>query len=446
MSLPSAGRSPRPSPPPMCCCSPAAPCFAAATPTTAWPSPAPSPPRSSRWSRPHSPRIRHGSSPKAASPPTMSRSVASASGAPRSSANCSLAWCRSSAPSRRHPKPSVSRPSCSPATSVTTTPSPRSSTSSPDADELPPTRSIHHSQKETADMTNVGWIGLGAMGSPMASFVAKAGHAGTAFDIDPQKAVALAGDGVKPAATISDAAADADVLVLMVATAEQAESVLYGDGKAAAALKPGSVVLLMATVGPAAVEDWAQRLAVTDVQVVDAPVSGGAARAGQGDLLIMVSGSESALATVQPMLDVMARNAPVVGTAPGEGKKGKLVNQLLCGVHVAVAAEALAYAEALGLDAGDTWEVLRPGAAASFMLDDSGARMIDNPNNDIRSATDIFVKDMGLVTETARAKAYPTPLASAAEQLFLAGRRAGLGRADGSSLIQIVRGTATGSA
>jgi 3-hydroxyisobutyrate dehydrogenase len=193
-------------------------------------------------------------------------------------------------------------------------------------------------------MTTVGWIGLGAMGSPMASFVAKAGHAVTAFDIDPQKAAALAGDGVQAAATISDAAANADVLVLMVATAEQAESVLYGDGKAAAALKPGSVVLLMATVGPAAVQDWAKRLQPSGVEIVDAPVSGGAARAGQGDLLIMVSGSRAALATVQPLLDVMARNAPVVGAHPGDGQKVKLVNQLLCGVHIAVAAEALAYA------------------------------------------------------------------------------------------------------
>ena len=92
----------------------------------------------------------------------------------------------------------------------------------------------------------------------------------TAFDIDPQRAVALAGDGVRAAATIGDAAAHADVLVLMVATAGQAESVLYGDGKAAAALKPRSVVLLMATVGPAAVEDWARRLAVTGVDIVDA--------------------------------------------------------------------------------------------------------------------------------------------------------------------------------
>ena len=248
---------------------------------------------------------------------------------------------------------------------------------------------------------------------------------------------------MKQADTVAAAANGADVLVLMVATAQQAESVLWGEGNAAAALKPGAVVLLMATVGPAAVEDWAKRLEPAGVEIVDAPVSGGAARAGQGDLLIMVSGSEAALGVARPLLDVMARNAPVVGSRPGDGQKVKLVNQLLCGVHIAVAAEALAFAEALGLDAGPTWEVLRDGAAASFMFDDRGARMIDNPNNEVRSAIDIFVKDMGLVTAAARANSYPAPLASAAEQLYLAGRRAGLGRADDSSLIQVLRGTAT---
>jgi len=139
------------------------------------------------------------------------------------------------------------------------------------------------------------------MGAPTAAWVARAGQPVTAIDIDidididPQKAVSLAADGVKPAATISDAATDADVLVLMVATAGQAESVLYGDGRGRAVLK-------------------------------------------------------------------------------------------LCGVHIAVASEALAYAEALGLDAGATWEVLRHGAAAAFMLEDRAPGWSTTPNNDTKAA------------------------------------------------------------
>jgi 3-hydroxyisobutyrate dehydrogenase/putative dehydrogenase len=294
----------------------------------------------------------------------------------------------------------------------------------------------------TTSVVSVGWIGLGAMGGPMATCLAAAGLPVTAFDIDPTKAQALASQGVTPAVTIAEAAAGADVLALMVATAGQAESVLFGEGRAAEALRPGAVVLLMATVGPAAVQDFAARLAALGVELVDAPVSGGAARAGTGDLLIMVSGTPAAVSVVQPLLDAMAGNAPVVGDTAGDGQKVKLVNQLLCGVHIAVAAEALAYAEALGLEAGPTWEVLRHGAAASFMLDDRGARMIANPAHEIKSTIDIFVKDMGLVTDAAQARAYPTPLASVAEQLYLAGRRAGLGREDDSTVIQVLRGTA----
>ena len=123
----------------------------------------------------------------------------------------------------------------------------------------------------------------------------------------------------------------------------------------------------------------------------------------------------------------MARSAPYVGATPGDGQKVKLVNQLLCGVHIAAAAEALALAEAMQLDAAATWEVLRHGAAASFMLDDRGARMVHG-TDEVKSALDIFVKDMGLVTDAARAHSFPAPLASAAEQLYLAGHRAGLGR------------------
>jgi 3-hydroxyisobutyrate dehydrogenase len=230
----------------------------------------------------------------------------------------------------------------------------------------------------------------------------------------------------------------------MVATPDQVESVLFGDNPAADALAPGATVVVMATVGPAPVQRWAERLGQQQVDVVDAPVSGGVARAGTGDLLIMVGGAQPAVDRAQPLLDAMARSAPHVGTAPGDGQKVKLVNQLLCGVHIAAAAEALALAEAMELDPAATWEVLRTGAAASFMFDDRGERMVHG-TDEVKSALDIFVKDMGLVTDAARASSYPAPLANAAQQLYLAGSRAGLGRRDDSTVIEVLRGTAPAS-
>jgi 3-hydroxyisobutyrate dehydrogenase len=288
-------------------------------------------------------------------------------------------------------------------------------------------------------MSRVGWIGLGAMGLPMAGNVARAGHDVTAYDIDPGRAASLADDGVKPATSISQAATGAEVLVLMVATPAQVDGVLFGEDPATSSLDPGAVVMIMATVGPAAVQRWVERLGQQHVEVVDAPVSGGVRRAAEGDLLVMVGGADSAVQRVQPVLDAMAGHAPVVGPAPGDGQKVKLVNQLLCGVHIAAAAEALAYAEALGLDAAATWQVIREGAAASFMLNDRGERMVQ-PSDEVKSALDIFVKDMGLVLDAGRANSFPSPLASAAEQLFLAGHRAGLGRRDDSSVIEVLRG------
>jgi 3-hydroxyisobutyrate dehydrogenase len=289
-------------------------------------------------------------------------------------------------------------------------------------------------------MTRVGWIGLGAMGHPMASCAGRAGHEVTAYDIDPGRAASLAGDGVKSASTIAEAATGAEVLVLMVATPAQVESVLFGEDPAAPALEPGAVVMVMATVGPAPLQQWADRLAGQNVEIVDAPVSGGVRRAVTGDLLVMVGGSDSAVQRARPVLDAIAGHAPVVGSTPGDGQKVKLVNQLLCGVHIAAAAEALAFADALGLDARGCWEVLRDGAAASFMLDDRGERMLDEAF-ELKSALDLFVKDIGLVIDAARSNSFPAPLATAAEQLYLAGHRAGLGRRDDSSVIEILRGS-----
>ncbi|MBO0774850.1 MAG: NAD(P)-dependent oxidoreductase [Actinobacteria bacterium] len=283
----------------------------------------------------------------------------------------------------------------------------------------------------------VGWLGLGAMGGPMAARVAQAGHPVHGYDVVPGRAQSL--DGVSPAATAGAAASGADAVVAMVATPDQLAEALFGAAGAAGALAAGTVVVIMATVGPEAAVSAATRLAAQDVPVVDAPVSGGTARAAAGDLLIMASGAAAALERVRPLLDVLAGKAPVVGHSPGDGQRMKLVNQLLCGVHIAAAAEALAFAESLGLAAADCWEVLQDGAAASFMFGDRGARMIAGGFGHPRSALDIFVKDMGLVTAAAAQAGAPVPLAAAARDLYDDGHDRGLGRLDDSAVIEVLR-------
>jgi 3-hydroxyisobutyrate dehydrogenase len=295
----------------------------------------------------------------------------------------------------------------------------------------------------------IGWLGLGAMGAPMASCLARAGHDVAGYDVVPGRAASLAAGGLRAADTVAAAARDADLVAVMVATPEQLEQVLSSlmgpagpdgpDGPDAPALAPGTIVMITATVGPEAVAAAAGRLAGPGVTVVDAPVSGGVARAAAGDLLIMVSGPADAVRHIQPVLDALARNAPVVGASPGDGQRMKLVNQLLCGVHIAAAAEALAFAAALGLDPAECWRVLRGGAAASFMFEDRGARMAEGQFDEVRSALDIFVKDMGLVGAAADEAGAWVPLAAAARRLYARGHDLGLGRLDDSALIEVLR-------
>jgi 3-hydroxyisobutyrate dehydrogenase len=148
----------------------------------------------------------------------------------------------------------------------------------------------------------------------------------------------------------------------------------------------------------------------------------------------MPAGAADDLAAVQPLLDALAETADPVGTEVGDGQRMKLVNQLLCGVHIAAAGEALALAAALGLDPARAWDTVRRGAAASFMLDDRGARMLqDEPP--VRSAVDIFVKDMGLVVEAARSAGMDAAVAAAAGARFAAAHDAGLGRSDDSRVV-----------
>lgn len=285
---------------------------------------------------------------------------------------------------------------------------------------------------------NVAWIGLGAMGAPMALVTAAAGHTVTAFDMNPAALEAVA-PSVASAPTAQEAATEADVVVIMVATGAQLNSVLFGEQGIASVLTSATRILVMSTVGPAAVESAATQLAPVTTHLVDAPVSGGVARAGTGDLLVMVGGAAEDIDFVAPLLEAMASNWPVVGSRVGDGQRFKVVNQLLCGVHIAAAGEALALADSMGLDVEQCHQVLNTGAAHSFMFNDRGTRMVTEDFDNVRSALDIFVKDMGLVTDAARQVAQPVPLASAAEQLYVRGRREGLGRKDDSIVYQLLK-------
>lgn len=291
----------------------------------------------------------------------------------------------------------------------------------------------------TTAPTSVAWIGLGAIGTPMARTAAAAGFPVAAFDLNPAAREALA-DVAAPAASARDAARGADVVAVMVATPEQLDAVLFGDEGIAEVLTDETTLLIMATVGPAAIEQTLTGLEGITARVVDAPVSGGAARAAQGDLLVMVGGEDSHVAAARPLLDALASNAPVVGQRPGDGQRFKIVNQLLCGVHIAAAGEALALADSMGLDLAQVHEVLGTGAAASFMFGDRGRRMVDGAFDDVRSALTIFVKDMGLVAEAAQGVGQEVPLASSAQQVYQRGSELGWDRRDDSIVYEVLRG------
>lgn len=286
----------------------------------------------------------------------------------------------------------------------------------------------------------VGFIGLGAMGAPMAVNLAKAGHAVRGFDVRPGAADSLVAAGGSAASSAADAARDAELLWLMVVSGEQAESVLFHGG-AAQALRErgeGAIVAMGCTQAPAHAVRTAERLAAMGLAALDAPVSGGTRGAGTGTLTIMCSGDEAALARARPVLDAMGQRVFDCGRAPGLGSTAKMINQLLCGVHIAAAAEALQLAELAGVSTATMHEIISASAGNSWMWGDRGPRMLqaDPP---VSSAVDIFVKDLGIVLGEARALKAGLPLSAAAMQMFLAASGLGHGAADDSQVIRAYR-------
>lgn len=283
-------------------------------------------------------------------------------------------------------------------------------------------------------------LGLGAMGLPMAQHLSET-FAVRGFDIAEERRHLAQDAGVRTADTAVAASQDADAVLVAVRNRAQLEDVLTGADGILPALRPGTTIIVTSTVGMDAI-GWADPV-VTEagMHLIDAPVSGGPARAGTGDLLVVVGAREAAWEAAGDVLEAMSSTLVRVGDAPGKGQAMKTVNQLLCGVHIAAAGEALALAGKLGLDIEQALGALLAGAAASFMLADRGTRMLrayDEDPVEVKSRLDIFVKDMGIVTDAAKKAGLAVPVAASAEQEYLIGLAQGMGAMDDSSVIRVV--------
>jgi L-threonate 2-dehydrogenase len=286
-------------------------------------------------------------------------------------------------------------------------------------------------------MAGIGFVGLGAMGLPMALRLVAAGFAVRGFDLKAAALDALTQAGGTRAASAAEAAAGTDALVLMVVNSAQARAVLF-DGGALAALKSSAVVILMATCAPADTAGIGEEVEAAGRRFVDAPVSGGVVGATGGTLTIMAAARNEVFAAARPLLAALGDKLFHVGERPGQGAMVKTVNQLLCGVHIAAAAEAFSLAGKAGIDRRILLEILSGSAASSWMLKDRGPRMLEDEPA-VASAVDIFVKDLSLVLDAGRAGKAALPLAAAAHQMFLAASGLGHGGADDSQVLRAYR-------
>lgn len=281
----------------------------------------------------------------------------------------------------------------------------------------------------------VGFIGLGAMGRGMAATLVRAGFRVQGYDVSPASLQSFAEAGGIPTASVAEAAADAGVLVIMVVSADQAEQVLFGAG-AAEALPAGSVVILSSTVSASFARRTAQRLEAHGLEMLDAPVSGGVAKAAEGALTIMASGRPAAFEKAGEVLETMAAQIYRLGETCGQGSTVKMVNQLLAGVHIAAAAEAIALGVKAGVDPQVLYDVISNSAGSSWMFQNRVPHMLSGDYTPL-SAVDVFVKDLGIVLETGKEIRFPLPLSATAHQLFLAAAAGGLGREDDAAVVKV---------
>ncbi len=278
-------------------------------------------------------------------------------------------------------------------------------------------------------------IGLGSMGYGMAASVLRAGHATFGFDINQAAMERFRSEGGEAGALI-EVAGDLDAVIVVVLNAAQTESVLFGSDGVVPKLMRGAVVMACATVPPDFARAMDSRCSQSGVLYLDAPISGGSAKAAEGRLSIMASGRPEAFAAARPVLDATAETVFELGDAAGAGSAMKAVNQLLAGVHIAAMAEALTFGMTQGVTPDQFLEVISKCAGTSWMLENRAPHIIAGDYTP-RSSIDIWPKDLGIVLDIARSAKFGAPITAAALQQFLAASGSGLGREDDAAVAKV---------
>lgn len=284
-------------------------------------------------------------------------------------------------------------------------------------------------------------LGLGSMGLGMAASLLKRGFAVTGYDPNAEALKRFAGGGGQGATSPAEAARGADVVLCVVVNAAQTETALFGQDGAAAVMAKGGIVVSSATMSPDAARTLAARCAELGLGYLDAPISGGAVRAAAGELTIMASGPAWVFQRLRPVLDAIAAKVYELGEDAGTGAAFKIVNQLLAGVHIAAACEAITFAKAMNLDIAKVYEVITASAGNSWMFENRVPHILDGDYAP-RSAVDIFTKDLGIVSDIGRGLKFPTPIAAMALQMFVMTAAAGMGRDDDASVARMIAGLA----
>ena len=286
-----------------------------------------------------------------------------------------------------------------------------------------------------ANTRKVAVIGLGSMGYGMAASALRGGLRVWGADVNPAQAAKFRSEGGE-AGALSDVAATLDAVVVVVLNAAQTEAVLFGETGIVGQLRKGAVVLSCATVPPQFARAMEARCAEKGVLYLDAPISGGAAKAASGDLTIMASGTGAAFAAARPVLDAIAATVFELGDGAGAGSAMKATNQLLAGVHIATMAEALTFGMTQGIAPEKFLEVISQSAGTSWMLENRAPHIVDGDYTP-KSSVNIWPKDLGIVLDIARSAQFSAPITAAALQQFLAAAGMGLGREDDAAVAKV---------